>query len=127
MLTTIPPVHNEPRAAADISLPLDGALAGRCARPRTLVYICLKNAQIVRHNPAPVTPYKLPNWIHMSFRRSEIRSDQCISDGPKTWSDYPLRSSDDDFRRYSPVGFILHCSDELIHRDPDAAQIHAAA
>jgi len=98
VLTTIPLLFiNEPRATPDISLPLDGGLAGRCARPRTPVYRRLKNAQVVRLNPTPGTAYKLPNWIHISFRSSEIGSDQCISKEPKTWSDYPPRLSDDDF------------------------------
>jgi hypothetical protein len=48
-----------------------------------------KDAQIVRRNPAPATPYKLPNWIRMSFRRSEIESDQCISEEPRSLAGLP--------------------------------------
>jgi len=89
---------NEQTATPDISLPLDGALAGRCARPRTQVHRCSKNAQIVAISRTPITPYKLPNWIHMSFRRNEISSDSASPRNQEAWCDYPPRLSHDDFR-----------------------------
>jgi len=97
MLTKIPLVHRQPTATPDVAMPVDGALAGRRVRPRTPVYGCWKNAQIVRNSPAPLTPSKLPNWIHTSFGRSEIGSDQRIFEQPKSRSDYPPRLSDHDF------------------------------
>ena len=49
------------------------------------------------HSCTPVTPSKLPNWIHISFRRSEIRSDQRISEEPKNLVGRLPRLSHDDF------------------------------
>ena len=49
----------------------------------TPVYRCLKNAEIVRQNPAvsaPETPSRPPNLSHISFHRRRIRSDEYTSE-----------------------------------------------
>jgi len=89
MLTTTTPVHQRAMSHSRHFLALGRRLGLPVRLARTPVYRCWKNAQIVRLCPTPVAPSNLPNWIHMSFRRSEIRSDQRISEEPKTWSDYP--------------------------------------
>jgi len=118
MLTTIPLFTRHRRATPDISLALDGALSGRHVRPRTPVNTCLKNAQIVAISRTPVPPYELPNRIHMSFRRSEIGSDQCISEEPRSLCDYPPRLSHDD---YPPMfTCLIHPSAFIVTRHRSA-------
>ena len=96
MLTTIPPVDRRAMSRSRHFLARHCALAGRRVRPRTQVYRCWKNAQIVAISRTPITPYELSDWIHMSFIGSEIGSGECISEEPKSLCDYPPRLSHDD-------------------------------
>jgi len=51
----------------------------------------------VRTCAALATPFKPPNWIHISFGRSEIGSDWRISEEPKSLVAQLPRLSHDDF------------------------------
>jgi len=101
MLTTTPPV-NQPATSHSRHFLAPRGCRGQRVRPRTQVYECSKNVEIVAFSRTAITPYKLANWIHMSLERSEIGSDQGICEQPKSWCDYPPRLSHDDFARCSP-------------------------
>jgi hypothetical protein len=75
----------------------------RCTHARKM----LKSSNFVQPWSAPVTRSKLPNWTHISFHCSEIRSDQRISKEPNNRVGRLPRLSNDDFApmfSYLPIG-----------------------
>jgi len=88
MLTTTRPVHQRAMShsrhfLAPSTAPWRASAPGpvhRCTHARKT----LKKSQLVAISRAPITPCRLPNRSHMSLRRSEIGSDQRISDQPRS-------------------------------------------